>query len=80
MRRAEFDRLVEGEFGGSFGSWIADMHVLEGFGESSSTLIEQSSYATFGWRCVMISMCLRKGGWGRIFDLFFDASNQRIPL
>ncbi|WP_312587988.1 DUF3046 domain-containing protein [Corynebacterium dentalis] len=41
MRRAEFDRLVEGEFGGSFGSWIADMHVLESFGESSSTLIEQ---------------------------------------
>ena len=41
MRRAEFDRLVEGEFGGSFGSWIADMHVLEGYGESPADLIEQ---------------------------------------
>ena len=41
MRRAEFDRLVRGEFGDSFGSWIADMHVLEKYGQSPTQLIEQ---------------------------------------
>ncbi|MGO1911675.1 MAG: DUF3046 domain-containing protein [Mycobacteriaceae bacterium] len=41
MRRTEFDRLVKGEFGESFGSWIAGSHVLSGLGDTSADLIEQ---------------------------------------
>ncbi|WP_041631427.1 DUF3046 domain-containing protein [Corynebacterium terpenotabidum] len=39
MRRTEFDRLVVGEFGDSFGSWIAGSHVLTGLGATASELI-----------------------------------------
>ncbi|AEK36972.1 hypothetical protein CVAR_1618 [Corynebacterium variabile DSM 44702] len=41
MRRTEFDRLVAGEFGDSFGSWIAGSHVLSGLGATSAQLIER---------------------------------------
>ncbi|MBC2681719.1 DUF3046 domain-containing protein [Corynebacterium sp. 4HC-13] len=41
MRRAEFDRLVDGEFGDSFGTWIASTHVLEAYGDTPEKLIEQ---------------------------------------
>lgn len=41
MRRTEFDRLVHGEFGDSFGSWIAGSHVLAALGATPGELIEQ---------------------------------------
>lgn len=41
MRRAEFDRLVDGEFGDSFGTWIASTHVLGALGDTPENLIEQ---------------------------------------
>ncbi|HIW92167.1 MAG TPA: DUF3046 domain-containing protein [Candidatus Corynebacterium avicola] len=41
MRRTEFDRLVSGEFGDSFGTWIAGSHVLESLGQTPADLIEQ---------------------------------------
>ncbi|MCI1256030.1 MAG: DUF3046 domain-containing protein [Corynebacterium provencense] len=40
MRRTEFDRLVTGEFGDSFGSWIARSHVLTGLGDTPARLME----------------------------------------
>lgn len=41
MRRTEFDRLVAGEFGDSFGGWIASTHVLTNLGDTPSGLIER---------------------------------------
>ena len=41
MRSTEFDRLVTGEFGRSFSTWIADSHVISGLQGTSNELIEQ---------------------------------------
>ena len=43
MRRTEFDRLVEGEFGDSFGAWIGSSHVLSRLGGTAEGLIEQGA-------------------------------------
>ena len=40
MRRTEFDRLVSGEFGASYGSWIVQTHVLSRRGVTSEQAIE----------------------------------------
>lgn len=53
MRRAEFDRLIQGEFGDSFGSWISDMHVLEGLGDTPSRLLEQG----VDLRAIWLGLC-----------------------
>lgn len=62
MRRTEFDRLVVGEFGDSFGSWIAGTHVLSGLGTTPSRLIEQGHD-------------LREVWWGLCED--FDVPEER---
>lgn len=41
MRRTEFDRLVAGEFGDSFGTWISDSHVLGALGDTPTRLIDR---------------------------------------
>ena len=41
MRRTEFDRLVDGEFGSSFSAWIGDTHVLSELGDTAENLIER---------------------------------------
>ncbi|MDN6439974.1 DUF3046 domain-containing protein [Corynebacterium nuruki] len=43
MRRTEFDRLVTGEFGDAFGSWIAGSHVLSAFGATAGDLVERGA-------------------------------------
>lgn len=53
MRRTEFDRLVHGEFGDSFGSWIAGSHVLASLGATPAELIEQGH----DLREVWLSLC-----------------------
>lgn len=53
MRRTEFDRLVHGEFGDSFGSWIAGSHVLSDLGSTPAELIEQG----YDLRAVWSSLC-----------------------
>lgn len=41
MRRAEFDRLMHGEFGDAKASWILDSHIVGQSGSSAFDLIEQ---------------------------------------
>ncbi|HJC84338.1 MAG: DUF3046 domain-containing protein [Corynebacterium sp.] len=53
MRRTEFDRLVTGEFGDSFGTWIAGSHVLQSLGRTSAELIEQGH----DLREIWLSLC-----------------------
>lgn len=43
MRRTEFDRLVTGEFGDAFGSWIAGSHVLSGYGATPEELMAEGA-------------------------------------
>ncbi len=43
MRHAEFERLVEGEFGDSFAAWIATSHVLSGWNVTPQAAIEQGA-------------------------------------
>jgi hypothetical protein len=43
MRRTEFDRLVTGEFGETFGSWISGSHVLTGYGATTDELVERGT-------------------------------------
>ncbi len=40
MRRTEFDRLIAGEFGATYGSWIAESHVLSRLGKTAEEAIE----------------------------------------
>ena len=53
MRRTEFDRLTEGEFGDSFRAFIADTHVLSSLGDTPAALIEQG----YDPRDVWIALC-----------------------
>ncbi len=53
MRRTEFDRLVEGEFGVSFAGWIAGTHVLERYGKTALACIEDG----VDLRDVWLSLC-----------------------
>lgn len=52
MRRTEFDRLVRGEFGDGFQSWIQHAHVLTRFGETSEQLIEQGADLRNVWEAL----------------------------
>lgn len=57
MRRAEFDRLVHGEFGDAFDSWILDMHVLEQYGKTASELIEHGGDEGAGLSEIWMALC-----------------------
>ncbi|WP_459611611.1 DUF3046 domain-containing protein [Corynebacterium urogenitale] len=52
MRRAEFDRLMNGEFGGAKTAWILDSHVLASHGQPAAELIEQGVDLRDVWRAL----------------------------
>ena len=49
MRRTEFDRLVEGEFGRSYGTWILSSHVLSRVGVTAEEAIEAGEDVRTVW-------------------------------
>ena len=40
MRRTEFDWLIAGEFGATYGGWIVESHVLSRLGKTAEEAIE----------------------------------------
>lgn len=49
MRRTEFDRLIAGEFGKSYGSWIVESHVLSRLGKTAAEAIEDGVDPRTAW-------------------------------
>ncbi|WP_426705355.1 DUF3046 domain-containing protein [Corynebacterium auriscanis] len=53
MRMAEFDRLMEGEFGADRASWVLDTHYLSRFGGCPKEVIERGA----DLRDVWLALC-----------------------
>ncbi|WP_083284127.1 DUF3046 domain-containing protein [Corynebacterium sp. HMSC28B08] len=53
MRMAEFDRLMEGEFGADRASWVLDTHYLSRFGGYPKEVIERGA----DLRDVWLALC-----------------------
>ena len=53
MRRAEFDRLVSGEFGRHSAEWTITSHVLQHYGHTPVEMIEQGA----DLRDVWLALC-----------------------